>query len=220
MQMIKRFLLCSIFLVPLMSRVERSAAQGQPVVSSVAYNRVLDAIFPYERLRANVVQYQMVLRYTPSAQAECELIVNVYNNGHARVSFFEVSGSTAWDTANDYVRKNGSESVAQIAALVDVKKQEIDVPLSQAELWHRRLLLSLVETSRELQEESDEVQRSGEVTVSLDGTGYELWLFQNMTEIRWKVVDEELDDARTSGRFAVARSMNEVRRSVLSRDWK
>jgi hypothetical protein len=189
-----------------------SATDTHPIVSSVAYGRILDTVFSQKKPKTSQLQYSMVLRFMSSKHTEAEVVVNVFNGGKAEATLFKASGSSVWNIANDYIQKTGREDVEQIAKLVQTTKQPVSISPVQAALWHSGALKSLGQSSGELQQDIVALGKTGETTIFLDGTTYELWFNQGLTEIHWIVMDEEVNDANAAGRASIAQWMNKIRR--------
>jgi hypothetical protein len=195
---------------------QSSAAQVHPLVSPDAYRHILDAAFSHEEPKAVQLQYSIVLRFLSSKHTESEVVIYVLRDGTAQVMFYRVSGSSVWNIANEYIQKTGGIDVHQIAKLIQTTKQVLPVSSSQATLWYSGLLRSIEQSSIQLQQERTTLGKTGETTIFLDGSTYELWFEQGLTQVRWTVMDEEVDDVSPAGRSSTARWMNEIRRYALN----
>jgi len=199
-------------LVSAASAAQYSTTKTHPTVSSEVYGRVLDAVFSHEEPKTSQLQYSMVLRFMSSQHTEAEVVVNVFNGGKAEATLFGVSGSGVWNTANEYIQRTGRVDVDQISKLVQTTKQIVSVSPVQAAVRHSEALKRLGQSSVELQQDFVALKKTGETTIFLDGTTYELSFNQGLTEIHWRVMDEEVNDAITAGRSSLVRWMNDVRR--------
>ena len=193
-----------------------SVTDTHSIVSSVTYGRILDTVFSQEKPKTSQLQYSMVLRFMSSKHTEAEVVVNVFNGGKAEAALFTVSGSSVWNTANDYIQRTGKVDVEQIAKLVQTTKRPVSISPDQATLWHSGAMKSLGQSSVELQHDFVALRKTGETTIFLDGTTYEFWFNQGSTEVHWIVMDEEVNDLNAAGRSSIAQWMNEVRRYAFS----
>ena len=189
-----------------------SVTDTNTVVSSVAYERILDTVFSKGTPKTSELQWSMVLRFMSSKHTEAEVVVNVFNGGKAEAELFTVSGSSVWNAANDFIQKTGKLDVGQIAKLVQTTKRSVSISPVKAAFWHSGALKSFGQSSVELQHDFDTLSKTGETTIFLDGTTYELWFDQGLTEVHWKVTDEEANNLSAAGRSSIAQWMNEVRR--------
>lgn len=122
-----------------------------------------------------------------------------------------MSGSSAWNIANDSIQRVGNIDIHLIATRVKVDKQYFTVSPEQAQTWYSALQKRIQESNSQLQQELAATQKSGETTVFLDGTTYELSFAQELTQVRWTVMDEEVDDTKPVGHSTIVRWMNEIR---------
>jgi len=200
---------------------QSSTAQTYPLITPEAYERILDLAFAHEQPSPKQLQYSMVLRFMTSTHAESEVVISVFTNGSIQENFWQISGQSAWNAANDYIQKNsGNTDVEQIAKLIQTQRRLISVRPDQVTLWYSDLLKSMRRSTAQLQEETALFKKTGETPVYLDGSTYELWLDQGLTNVHWTVMDEEVDDTNPTGHSAIARWMNEVRRYALERATK
>jgi hypothetical protein len=204
--------LATICLTVCLRPTATSAQDTYPIVSPEVCGRILDTVFSHEGPRASQLQYSMVLRFMPSHYPEVELVVMVLNGGKAETMLLRVSGPSVWDTANEYIQKTGSADVQQIAKLVQTTKQVVSVSPVRVALWHSGVLKSIGRASVELQQDFVSLKKTGETTIFLDGSTYELWFTQGLTEIHWVVIDEEVNDTQVAGYSSLAKWMNEIRR--------
>jgi len=204
--------LTTICLTVCLTPTASSAQDTHPVANLEVYGRILDTVFSHEEPKAGQLQYSMVLRFMSSNHPEVELVVIVPNGGKAETMLLRVSGPSVWDTANEYIQKTGRADVQQIAKLVQTTKQVVSVSPVRVVLWHSGVLKSIGRSSVELQQDFVSLKKTGETTIFLDGSTYELWFTQGLTQIHWVVMDEEVNDTQAAGHSSVAKWMNEIRR--------
>lgn len=193
-----------------------SAAQVHSLISSGAYENLLDLVFSHEQPLVSQLQYSMVLRFMSSSHTETEVVLNAFNGGkRAEATLFRISGASAWNTANDYIQGTGKSDLGGIAKLVHVTKQVFPLSTDQAALWHSEFVKSLEQSSQELQQQLSTLEQTGETTIVLDGTTYDLRYEQGATQLRWEVMDEEVSDSESVGHSALAKWMNEIRRYAI-----
>lgn len=193
-----------------------SPSEAYPHISSDAYEHILDEVFTLKNPETRQFQYSLVLRFMTSKHAESELIIFILRDGTARGDLFQVSGPSVWTIANDYIQKTGNSDVQQIAKQVQVAVTPLSISPDQAEFWYAGLMKHVERSTAQLQLDLTTLKKTDTTTVFLDGSTYELWFRQGMTEIHWRVMDEEVDNVGPAGRSPVARWMNEVRRYALS----
>ena len=192
-------------------------ANGQtiPIVSSVQYNSVLDAIFPWPTYTANNTQYMYAMRFLPSSHAEGQVLVEVGDDGHVQMWLYTVQGRSAWQQANQCLKEHHTLDAFAVAKGVNVIKREIPLPHNVASSWHAAFFESLKVSSDQLKDVSTSLEAKKEVTIVLDGSTYDLRYWQGDVELRWHLMDEEVDDETPTGRSDLARWMNTVRRYAL-----
>jgi hypothetical protein len=209
-----------VWLVPLLLASAAYAANAAaPVhrhVSLEAYGRILNLVFPHTEPDAGVILYEMVLRFMSSKHSESEVLIDVYQTGKSEAWIFQVSGSSAWNIANEYIQRSGREDVEQIANLVRRSKRKISISPDQADGWHAACLKGMGKATAELEAEAVGTRTTGEVGIYLDGSTYELWFTQGATQIHWRSMDEEVNDSGPAGDSPVAKWMNDVRSYALT----
>jgi hypothetical protein len=193
-----------------------AAPQVHPLVSSEAYEQILNLVFPHPEPSASVIRYEMILRFMPSSHSESEVVIDTYNTGKIQAWLFQVSGPSAWNTANQYIQKSGREDIAEISKLVQTSKHEIMISPEQAEAWYSACLKSLRQACAHLGVETSVEKSNGTVSVFLDGSTYELWFTQGTNEIHWRFMDQEVNDSAAVGDSPLAKWMNGVRRYTLT----
>jgi hypothetical protein len=189
--------------------------QARPLIRPEAYERILDEVFSHEEPKATQLQYSLVLRFMSSRHTESEVTIFVFKNGSVQANLYRVSGQSAWNVANDATQRTGSTDTSQIAKMIQTTKQDIAASPDQAALWYSGLQKSIEQSTRQLQQELASFGRTGETTIFLDGSTYELWFQQGLTQFHWIIMDEEVDDVNPAGHAPLARWMNEVRRHAL-----
>lgn len=210
-----RFILIAVCSAPLSCDAQSPPLVAHPHISSDAYEHILDEVFAHKEPGARQLQYSLVLRFMTSKHAESEFVLFVLRDGTAQGNLFQVSGSSVWTTANEYIQKHGTADVLQIAKQVHVAGSSIPISQDQASLWYSSLLRNIERSTVQLQQEMVTLKKTDETTVFLDGSTYELWFDQGMTDIHWTVMDEEVDNVRPAGHSPIARWMNDVRQYTL-----
>lgn len=188
------------------------STQPAPItlISSENYERTLDATFT-ETEKKTALRYSVVLRFMPSRNTESEITVQVDNKGQVHATLSTVTGTSVWNLANEYIQRTGIFNLEEITRRVQVRRQEISIDSTKASIWHSEALKSLGQTSIELQQDFIQLQKTGEVTIFLDGSIYEMRFTQGVTEIRCAVMDAEVDDHKVTGRSSLVKWMNSVR---------
>jgi hypothetical protein len=192
------------------------AASVHPLLSSRAYDQLLDILFSHQTPGADKIRYEMALRFMTSSHPESAIVIDVFQTGEVQAWLFRVSGPSAWGIANQYVQDSGREEIGEISKLVQVSKQRLAVSLQQADTWHAACMKSLAQAGAQLEKDSQATKSTGDVRIFLDGTIYGLSVAQDGTDIQWRLVDEEVNDSSPAGVSPLARWMNDVRRYALA----
>ena len=212
-------ILIAVGLASLSGDAQVFPSAAYPQVSEDAYEHILDEVFAYKEPTARL-QYSFVLRFMTSKHAESEVVLFALGDGTAQGNLFQVTGPSAWTIANDYIQKTGSTDVRQIARQVQAVKTSLSIPPDQAGLWYSGLLRSINQSTVQLHQAMVTHKKTGKTTIFLDGSTYECWFDQGLTDTHWKVMDEEVDNVNPAGHSFVAKWMNEVRRYALSHSAK
>lgn len=210
------FILVAVGSGPHSGAAQVSPSEAYPLVSSDVYEHILDEVFALKEPETRQLQYSLVLRFMTSKHAESELILFVLRDGRAHGTLFQVSGPSVWTIANEYIQRTGNTDVRQIAKQVQVAAIPLRISPDQAERWYADLMRNIGRSAAQLQLDMTTLKKTDKTTIFLDGSTYELWLRQGLTEIHWTMMDDEVDNNGPAGRSPVARWMNDVRRYALS----
>ncbi len=191
-----------------------AALSSSRLVDEATYQRILDRVFPHPDVRSDVYQYSIVLRFLPSSRPEIQLAIRVTNAGKPEISISQVSGRSAWNTANDYINQARREDEVEISKMINVNTRALTLSAELAEKWHSKLLNSVAESANQLEKDTIQFRSTHEVTVVLEGTTYQLSMDQGMATLHWESIDEEVSSSQITGRFAATRVMNEVLKSA------
>jgi len=186
----------------------------QTLISIENYIQVLDSVFtelPQTGVLPLPLDYSIILRFMPSFLTESEVLIQVSYNGVVRVILFTITGESVWDSANDYIQRTGRFDLDAIVKNVQVKRKQISVSTKQASSWYSDALKNLGLAGTELKKNFEKRQKSGEVEIFLDGATYELRIRQGMTEVRWTIMDAEVNDRKITGLSSLAKWMNKIR---------
>lgn len=198
------------------NQAQPQAAGRHTQVGHAEYEQILNAVFSHEEPTARDLKYSITLRFMTSRHAESEIVINTLRSGMPQATLYTVPGPSVWDVANDYVQKHGHVDVQAVAGLVRANKKTIQVSPDEISVWYSNMLKSVDESGEQLRQDLDTFNKTGSVTVVLDGTTYELQFQQSLTDITWQVMDDEVNDTRITGRSYVAKWMNEVRVYAVS----
>jgi hypothetical protein len=192
-----------------------AAPEKHPIVSSEAYDRVLDSVFPRDYTHSPKLDYVLILRFEPSFHAESQVVIQTLDGGKVDAWLYTSTSGGIWQTCNDYIERTGREDAAEIARSIHSQKDSIVVSKTKAREWHASLFSSLSQSVDELKKASEEREKTGSMTIVLDGTRYELSYVQGMVELHWEFWDVEIVEPRSTSVSALARWMNGIRKYAV-----
>jgi len=109
-------LTCSILLTffpPLLA--QDSAKPVTHLISQEDYDRLLGVVFRNQQPTAVQSYYSIVLRFMPSRYTESEVAIYARRDGTIHAILLRVSGSSAWNIANDFIQRVGNVEIHRIA---------------------------------------------------------------------------------------------------------
>jgi hypothetical protein len=205
-----------VFFASSYSFAQGSREQAHSLVSPEVYERILDVVFAHDEPKPVQVDYSISLRFVSTKHAESEIVIYSFTNGSVRATFLEVSGESAWNVANDYIQQNGGADAERIAKLIRTTTRPLPASPDRVALWYAGLLRSVRQSTTQLEQQTASLKKTGEATIFLDGSTYELSFQQGLTEVHWTVMDQEVDDMNAAGHAPLARWMNGIRRYSLN----
>jgi hypothetical protein len=171
--------------------------------------RVLDIVFPRNDVKGD---YSFVLRFRPSFTPESQIIVR---RGIDKIEVREYSplSGSIYQTVNRLIAEGHKENPVELAKHIKIKTRSYEVSLNQMRQWHASLLDSIGPSLKLFYNRSEEVEK-GKMTIAQDGTFYDLWYKQGISEMSFSVYDEEIRDRTITGELKLVRWMNSVRNQV------
>lgn len=107
--------------------------------------------------------------------------------------------------------------MAELAKLIRVKREEVNISYSQVKRWYTTFFNSLADTNKRLIEKGEEFDRnSGSITIFLHGAGYDLWYVQGLNRMSLSLYDVDLDDVSSSAIFKLVKWKDVVRHDVAA----
>jgi hypothetical protein len=193
----------------------KAQVKSESLVTGEQYQGILDHVFPRLAFLPSESRFRIVLRYLPSSHSECQITIEVSDDGTPHEWIEYISGVSVWSAANQDLREHGSVDFSRMANSIRIFRGTVPISAPHADALLATLLQSMNNTDSGLQRDAALLRESGKAVVVIDGTTYECWLSQGTTEIQWEFMDSEVGDAGFIGRTAVAKWMNAVRKSAL-----
>jgi hypothetical protein len=193
------------------SSLRESGPKSEKVVSQETYVRVLDIVFPRDEPRGD---YVLVLRFKPSFHPESQVVIKRGVDKIEVIEYTSLSGNI-YSKLNELKSHGGaSENAVEMPKLIEVRRRSIQVPYTQVKQWHAGFLESLSESLRAFKKRSEEFDKAGSITLTIDGTFYDVWYGQGINDLSLSFYDEEVSDQQPNGVLKTVQWMNAVRRDV------
>lgn len=192
------------------SSLQDSEPKSNKVISQETYNRVLDIVFPRDEPAGN---YYLVLRFRPSFHPQSQVVIKRGVDKVEVIEYTSLSGNI-YSKLDELVSHGGKEDAVEMAKLIKVRRRSLQVPNAQVKQWHATFLESLGESLKTFRKRSEEFDKAGTIGVVLDGTFYDLWYSQGVSEMSFSFYDEEVSDQQPNGVLKTVQWMNVVRRDV------
>jgi hypothetical protein len=213
-----RFVLCFTFAVAVVGASVSTAAfqragQASRVVDRTIYERVLDLVFPRNLEASN---YRVVLRFRPSNQPECQLVLLKELGVSLRVIESTSASGNIFHRLDALIRRGPKETAEELAKRIVVRTRSIEIPDDRGSLWHAEFLDAIMPLSETIRKETAALERTRTASVIMDGTDYDLWYEWGFNSMSFHLSDDEVTD-RPNGRSKLVRWMNSVRLEVARR---
>lgn len=179
-----------------------------------SYKQVLNLLFPFPQkaIKLDGREYAMVLRYTPSFDAESQIVI-VCRNGRVEVTeYASLDGNIYYKL--EKMLKRMEPDPAKLAKRIRVRKRTLTIPLSEAQRWRSDLIASAKMGLAEEQRASAIPHTSVDVTA--DGTSYEIWDSSASGEVYYSPSNIEISNQDYPGKRSFIRQMETIRRDVIN----
>lgn len=195
-------------------RTPRSQSQrSYPVITRDTYLRVLDAVFPRDDPDPSQTVFEFVLRFRPSFHVTSQLVIRNRGDRTELIEYTSLDGNI-FDKLNETFARGGKEDVTVLAKSIRVNRREIVISEAQIKGWYDRFFEAMEVTGKTLKQTGEESLRTSSVTLVLDGTIYEVWYKQGLSEISLSLYDVEVDARGSDGELKLVQWMNSIRREV------
>jgi hypothetical protein len=184
-----------------------------PVISRETYLRVLDAVFPRNDPDPSKTIFEFVLRFRPSFHVTSQIVIRNRGDRTELTEYTSLDGNI-FDKLNETLARGGKENVTALAKSIKVRQREILIPETQMKGWYDRFFEAVEVTGKTLKQTGDESFRTRSVTLVLDGTIYEMWYKQGLSEISLSLYDVEIDTSGSDGELKLVQWMNSIRREA------
>ena len=175
-----------------------------PTVSLETHQRVLDLIFPRDSgdFSDHTKEFSLTLRFLPSFKAGSQINITKYSDGRLEVVTYTLpkSNQSIGEQLSDILQQTGREDAGEMAKRLNVQKRTINNAAMVRQLLRR---FSSIRFSPLL-----------DTSITLDGTGFELWHKAASNEAYYSLVGGEPKQDR--GYHPLVRWMNEVRQTILN----
>jgi hypothetical protein len=191
-------------------QLQDGAAKSNKVVRQETYNRVLDIVFPRDEPAGN---YYLVLRFRPSFHPTSQVVIKRGVDKVEVIEYTSLSGNI-YSKLNELMSHGAKEDAVEMAKLIKVGRRSVQVSNALVKQWHTSFLESLAESLKTFRKKSDEFDKAGTIDVVLDGTFYDLWYSQDVSEMSLSLYDEEVSDQQPNGHLKLVQWMNSIRHEV------
>jgi hypothetical protein len=192
------------------SSLQESGPKSNKLVSDETYKRVLDIVFPRNEPAGD---YYLVLRFRPSFHPTSQVVIKRGLDKVEVIEYTSLSGNI-YMKLNEFMSHGGKEDAVEMAKLIKVRRRSLQVPNAQVKQWHTSFLESLGESLKTFRKRSEQFDKAGTVDVVLDGTFYDMWYSQDISDMSFSFYDEEVSDRQPNGVLKAVRWMNFVRQEV------
>jgi hypothetical protein len=184
-----------------------------PVVSREIYLQVLDTVFPRNDPDPSKTNFELILRFEPSFHVTSQIVIRNRGNRTELIEYTSPDGNI-FDKLNEILARGGKEDVATLAKSIKVRRREIVMPEAQIKSWYGQFFMALEVTGKTLRQTGEESLKTQSVTLVLDGTIYDVWYKQGLSEISLSLYDVEVDTTGSDGELKLVQWMNSIRREV------
>jgi hypothetical protein len=184
------------------------------VISNKTYDDVLDVVFPREIENKRETVWQLVLRFMPNSEPESQIVIRKTIVGYELIEL-KSSNGVIFSTLNQWITKNGKEDVLEMAKVIKVEQREVKTNSKVITGWYNIFFESIPLTAQSLKFSSQEFERTnGSIGLRLHGTYYEVWFLYKGNKINFVIYDQEVNDNKITGEYALVKWMNKVRLQI------
>jgi len=199
---------------------DRSKAHARvvSVISADTYDRVLDIVFPRRDIATSDqhAEWSLVLRFKPSFVRESQIVITKRAKKSTVVEYTPVDGSI-YGSLNSMLDHNVTEDAMAMSKAIRVTRKEFDISPAQVRRWYGGFFESFAPASKALREAGEEFEKTGRESFVLDGTTYNIWYEQLLSDVSFTLYDVEVDKPGAMEKFKLVRWMNAVRTDIQRR---
>jgi hypothetical protein len=181
------------------------------VVSLENYKKVLDIVFPRERIGS--ASFVILLRFAPDTEPESQIRIAKTGQNIVEVSEFSSMSGNIYQRLNDYVARGGEDDPIQMSKLIKIRTRSIKVSDAQVGRWHTGLLDSVSASVGAFKSNYSRLE-ANQVTFPLHGTSYDLWYQQGINEMSFSIYDQAIEVKRLLGDFKITEWMKSVEQQI------
>lgn len=161
-------------------------SQSGPPSPVDQYQAVLDKVFRVDQGRSSLT---IELRIIPSLTDTESQIVLRLESGPNSVARNCRAVRMIYSAIQDGTGNIAREPTEALAKRIKVECREIPVPSAQVLTWYRDLVAGMREFLALLPDERAEEHRTGTAWITLDGTSYEIKIWDGLERISWRLYD-------------------------------
>lgn len=192
-----------------------SQEQGPATVDRDMYFQILDTLFTTDRYGKPEVLSAITVRFIPSFLPESQITL-IRTRSKTIIVYLQTS-QNIYGKLMERSRKNEAISAEAIRKAVKIETFVQDLAPDDGERWVSEFFLAMPETVREINRERIEEQKSGSVSVVLDGGFYQVSATHGMNRLTYCFYDENPHTAQVTGAYNLTRLSNRFRIDFLGR---
>ena len=142
---------------------------------SEIYRKLLDILFLQDVLTREDIRFAFLLRFKPSFEAESQIIIVEYSDGHKEVISQVSQNGNIWQKLMDMIFEGENiKDLVEVSKKFQVRTRSVKASSSQIIGW-RRTFLDVVCVQAMDEKKSTRLVPSNEIIAQADGTIYQLW---------------------------------------------
>lgn len=175
--------------------------------------RVLDHLFPAST--GTAARYQIRIRFLPSFQPDCQVLISYGYKGTTTVSYSEASIGVQ-RAIDDFGAEAAAADPAAVARRMKAKTRTVTVPSDSGRRWLTEFLRSLGDSTTPIRDSALKGEQEGGIVIQADGTVYSLRYEGPTHAIALDVAGPELGEPIQKGDLPVVQWMIAVRKEFLA----